>query len=103
MEKIGDGITINKLINTMIVGFKFDMPFKSINEIIFGYKKALTTNASYVIDKNKRISIWKDNEFSFINLDTLQSNNYLKNINSRYNNIMGLSWDIIFNNYTLKK
>ena len=80
------------------------MMFKEEKAITFGYKKALSTEAVYKIEKNKGISIWKDNRYSFVNKDMVKLDKPLKKIEDTYQNMMGVSWETtINNNKTLQK
>jgi len=107
-KKVGNHLDIFPTIFEMIApkGTKYKsfgkaMIFKEDKHITFGYKKALTKDAVYKIEKNKGISIWKNHKFTFINKEKIIQNKYLQEMEKKYQKTMGFSWDITINNYQL--
>ena len=109
-DKVGNHLDIAPTIIELIAqkGFEYNsfgksLEYKTNNEIVFGYKKALDNSAVYKIDLKKGLFVFKNNKNIFLNINQVKNHKDYNNIVTKYKNYMALYWNITINNYRLNK
>ncbi len=80
--------------NTAYQSYGQALQHKENSKLSIGYKKVITKNGIYKIEKGKGLLKWDGKKSVFFDLDKLNKDKKLKDISQKYNDYMGYFWSL---------